>query len=192
MRVSTDLLLSASAATASYTFKHSHLRFNRNLSVSRNKTLCNVFSTYYAHHIDLIIVVYRAFDWRISRAIFHFILFWFVFVGSQIQLCQKFDKPLFERGPLIPNNIRKCSYPNRHCSVSGNYISNFSVFSSIICGNRNSENLSVVGYSVYLWRNIIQSQSLQLIFFCLKRVPLEFKYLIGFCKRSRINRIKFI
>ena len=82
MRVNTDLLLSVSATTASYTFKHSHLRFNCNLSVSRNKALCNVFSTYYAHHIDLIIVVYRVFDWRISRAIFHFILFCFVFVGS--------------------------------------------------------------------------------------------------------------
>ena len=82
MRVNTGLLLSVSATTASYTFKHSHLRFNCNLSVSRNKALCNAFSTYYAHHIDLIIVVYKVFDWRISRAIFHFILFCFVFVGS--------------------------------------------------------------------------------------------------------------
>ena len=82
MRVSTDLLPSVSAATASYTFKYSHLRFNSNLAVSRNKTLCNLFSTYYAHHIDLIIVVYKVFDWRISRTIFHFILFCFVFVGS--------------------------------------------------------------------------------------------------------------
>ena len=82
MRVSTDLLSSVSAVTASYFFKNSHLRFNRNLAVSRNKTFCNVFSTYYAHHIDLIIVVYRVFDCRISRAIFRFILFYFVFVGS--------------------------------------------------------------------------------------------------------------
>ena len=82
MRVSTDLLPSVYAAIASYTFKNSHLRFNCNLAVSRNKTFCNVFSTYYAHHIDLIIVVYRVFDWGISRAIFHFILFCFVFVGS--------------------------------------------------------------------------------------------------------------
>ena len=82
MRVSTDLLLSLSAATASYTYKNSRLRFNCNIAVSRNKTLCNVFFTYYAHHIDLIIVVYRVFDWRISRALFHFILFCFVFVGS--------------------------------------------------------------------------------------------------------------
>ena len=59
MSVSTDLLPSVSATTASYTFKYSHLRFNSNLAVSRNKTLCNVFSTYNAHHIDLIIVVYR-------------------------------------------------------------------------------------------------------------------------------------
>ena len=79
MRVSTDLLPSVSAATASYTFKNLHLRFNFNLAVSRIKTLCNVFSTYYARHIDLIIVVYRVFDWRISRAIFHFVLFCFVF-----------------------------------------------------------------------------------------------------------------
>ena len=57
MKVSTDLLPSVSAATASYTFKNSHLRFNSNLSVSRIQTLCNVFSTYSAHHIDLIIVV---------------------------------------------------------------------------------------------------------------------------------------
>ena len=82
MRVNTDLLPSVSAATASYTFKNSHLRFNSNLAVSRNKTLCNVFSTYYAYHIDLIIVIYRVFDWEISRAIFHFILFCFVFVSS--------------------------------------------------------------------------------------------------------------
>ena len=82
MRVSTDLLPSVSGATAGYTFKNSHLRFNSNLAVSRNKTLCNVFSAYYAHHIDLIIVAYRVFEWRISRAIFHFILFCFIFVGS--------------------------------------------------------------------------------------------------------------
>ena len=82
MRVSTDLLPSVSGATASYTFKNSHLRFKSNLAVSRSKTLWNVFSTYYAHHIDLIIVVYRVFDWRISRAIFHFILLCFVFIGS--------------------------------------------------------------------------------------------------------------
>ena len=82
MRVSTNLLSSVCAATTSYFFKNSYVRFNRNLAVSRNKTFCNVFSTYYAHHIDLIIVVYRVFDWRISRAIFHFILFYFVFVGS--------------------------------------------------------------------------------------------------------------
>ena len=81
MRVSTDLLSSVSAVTPSYFLKNSHLRFNRNLAVSRNKTFCNVFFTYYARHIDLIIVVYRVFDWRISRAIFHFILFYFVFVG---------------------------------------------------------------------------------------------------------------
>ena len=81
MRVSTDLLPSVSAVTASYTFKNPHLGFNSNLAVSRNKTLCNLFSTYYAHHIDFIIVVYRVFDWRVSRAIFHFILFYFVFVG---------------------------------------------------------------------------------------------------------------
>ena len=82
MRVSTDLLPSVSATTASYTFKNSHLRFNSNLAVSRNKTFCNVFSTYYAHHIYLIIVIYRVFHWKISKAVFHFILFCFVFVGS--------------------------------------------------------------------------------------------------------------
>ena len=87
--------------------------------------------------MDLIRVAYRVFDWRISRAIFHFILFYLVFASSQIHLYQKFDKLLFERGPLISNNIRECSYPNRHCSVSGNYNSNFSVFSSSICGSRN-------------------------------------------------------
>ena len=57
MRVSTDLLLSASAATASYTFKNSYLRLNWNLAVSRNKTLYNVFFAYYAGHMDLIIVL---------------------------------------------------------------------------------------------------------------------------------------
>ena len=82
MRLSTDLLSSVSAVTASYFFKNFHLRFNRNLAASRTKTFCDVFSTYYAHHKDLIIVVYRVFDWRISTAIFHFILFYFVFVGS--------------------------------------------------------------------------------------------------------------
>ena len=81
MRVSTDLLRSVPAVTARYTYKNLHLGFNCNLAVSRKKTLCNGFSTYYAHHIDLIIVVYRVFDWEISRAIFHFILFYFVFVG---------------------------------------------------------------------------------------------------------------
>ena len=134
MRVITDLLPSVFAVTANYTFKNSHLRFNCNLAVSRNKILCNVFSTCYTHHTDLIIIVYGVFDWRISRAIFHFILFYFVFVGS---------------------NIRKCSYPNKYGSISGNYISNFSVFSSSICGSHNSEKLSVVGYSAYVWRNII-------------------------------------
>ena len=39
MRVSTDLVPSVSAASASYNFKNSHLRFNCNLAVSRNKTL---------------------------------------------------------------------------------------------------------------------------------------------------------
>ena len=58
MRVSTDLLPSVSAANASYTFKNSHLRFNCNLAVSTNKTLYNVFFTYYAHHIELIISFY--------------------------------------------------------------------------------------------------------------------------------------
>ena len=82
MRMSTDLLPSVSAVTASYFFKNFHLRFNSNLAVSRSKTLCNLISTYYAHHIDLIIVAYRVFDWRTSRAIFHFILFYFVVVGS--------------------------------------------------------------------------------------------------------------
>ena len=62
MRVSTDLLPSVSAVTASYTFKNSHLGFNCNLTVSRNKTLCNASSTYYTVHTDLIIVVYRVFD----------------------------------------------------------------------------------------------------------------------------------
>ena len=57
MRVSTDLLPSEPAVTTTHTFKNSHLRFNCNLAVSKNKTLCNVFFTYYAHHIDLIIVV---------------------------------------------------------------------------------------------------------------------------------------
>ena len=80
MRVSTDLLPSVPAVTASYTFKNSNLGFNCNLVVSSNKTLSNVFSTYYAHHIDLIIIVYRVFNWRVFRAIFHFILFYFVFV----------------------------------------------------------------------------------------------------------------
>ena len=61
MIVKTDLLPSVSAVTASYTFKNSHLRFNCNLAVSRNKIPCNVFSTYYAHHIDLIIALYRVF-----------------------------------------------------------------------------------------------------------------------------------
>ena len=75
MRVSTDLLPSVPAVTASYTFKNSHLGFNCNLAVFRNKNLCNEFSTCCAHHIDLIIVVYRVFDWEISRALFHFILF---------------------------------------------------------------------------------------------------------------------
>ena len=83
MKVSADLLPSVSAVTASYTFKNSHLGFNCNFAASRNETLCNGFSTYYAHHLDLIIVV---FDWKISRAIFHFILFDIVFVGSW-QLC---------------------------------------------------------------------------------------------------------
>ena len=58
MRVSTDLLPSVSAVTATDTCKNSHLGFNCNLAVSRNKTLCNGFSTYYAHHIGFIIVVY--------------------------------------------------------------------------------------------------------------------------------------
>ena len=62
MRVSTDLLPSVSAVTASCTFKNSHLGFNCNLTVSRNKTLCNASSTYYTIRIDLIIVVYRVFD----------------------------------------------------------------------------------------------------------------------------------
>ena len=83
MRVNTDLLPSVSAVTGTYLFKDSHLRFNCNLAVSRNNTLCNVFLTYYTHHIDLIIVVYRVFDWRVSRAIFlFFFLFYFVFAGS--------------------------------------------------------------------------------------------------------------
>ena len=119
MRVSTNPLPSVSAVSASYNFKNSHLRFNCNLAVYRNKTLF-----------------------------------------SQIQLCQKFNKPLFERSPLIPNNIRKCSYTDRYFSASGNYISNFSVFSGSICGSSNSENLGVAGYSVYFWRKIIQSYSL--------------------------------
>ena len=72
MRKSTDLLPSVSAVTASYIFKNSHLRFNCNLAVSRNKTLFNPSSTYYAYHIDLVIDVYGVFDWIISRAIFHF------------------------------------------------------------------------------------------------------------------------
>ena len=63
-----------------------------------------------------------------------------------------------------------------YCSVSGNYISNFSVFSSSICGSRSRENLSVVGCSVYLWRNIIQSYGLCNGFFCLKQLPLEFLF----------------
>ena len=87
MRVSTDLLTSVPTVTVNYTNKNLHLGFNCNLAVSRNKTLCNGFSTYYAHHKDLIIVVYRVFDWEISRAIFHFILFYFVFLGPYIQLC---------------------------------------------------------------------------------------------------------
>ena len=82
MRVGTDLLLSASAATASYTFKNFHLRLNCNLAVSRDKTNHNVFFAYHAGHMDLIIVLYRVFDWRTSRAIFHFILFRLIFVGS--------------------------------------------------------------------------------------------------------------
>ena len=82
MRVSTGLLPSVSAVTASYTCENSHLGFNCNLAVSRNKTLCNGFSTYYTHHIDFIIAVCRVFNCKISRAIFLFILFYFVFVGS--------------------------------------------------------------------------------------------------------------
>ena len=54
MRVITDLLPSVFAVTASYTFKNSHLRFNCNLTVSRNKILRSVFSTCYTHHTDLI------------------------------------------------------------------------------------------------------------------------------------------
>ena len=102
MTVSTYLLPSVSAVTASYTFKSSHLGFNRNFAVSRNKTLCNIFSTYYAHHIDLIIVVYRVFDWRISRAIFHFISFYFVFVDSLINCYLK----EVHRFQVILKNVR--------------------------------------------------------------------------------------
>ena len=54
MRVITDLLPSVFAVTASYTFKNSPLRFNCNLTVSRNKILRSVFSTCYTHHTDLI------------------------------------------------------------------------------------------------------------------------------------------
>ena len=89
MRVITDLLPSVFAVTASYTFKNSHLRFNCNLAVSRNKILCNVFSTCYTHHTDLIIIVYGVFDWTISRAIFHFIIFCFcrlIFENAPIQI----------------------------------------------------------------------------------------------------------
>ena len=82
MRVSTGLLPSVSAVTASYTCENSHLGFNCNLAVSRNKTLCNGFSTYYIHHVEFIIAVYRVFNCKISRAKFLFILFYFVFVGS--------------------------------------------------------------------------------------------------------------
>ena len=74
MRVSTDLLPSVSAVTATYTCKNSHLGFNCNLAVSRNKTFCNGFSTYYAHHIDFITVVYRVFDWKFLEL--YFILFY--------------------------------------------------------------------------------------------------------------------
>ena len=70
MRVSTDLLPSVPAVTTSL------------LPIARNKTLCNVSSTYYAPHIDLVIVVYRVFDWGISSAILNFILRYFVLVGS--------------------------------------------------------------------------------------------------------------
>ena len=73
MRVSTVLLPLASAVTASYIFKNSHLRFICSLVVPRNKTLSNLSSTYYVHHTDLIIVVYKVFDWIISTAIFHFL-----------------------------------------------------------------------------------------------------------------------
>ena len=79
MRVNADLLPSVSSVTGTYLFKYSHLRFNCNLAVSRNKTLCNIF-TYYAHHIDLIIVVYRVFGWRISRAIFLFLFYFILFL----------------------------------------------------------------------------------------------------------------
>ena len=85
MRVSSGLLPSVSAVTASYTCENSHLGFNCNLAVSRKKTLCNGCSTYYTHHIDFIIAVYRVFNCKISRAIFLFILLYFVFVGSYIQ-----------------------------------------------------------------------------------------------------------
>ena len=58
MRLSTDLLPPVPAVTATYIFKNSYLRFNCNLAVSRNKTLCNVFFTNDAHHIDFIISFY--------------------------------------------------------------------------------------------------------------------------------------